>query len=159
VAAALNLTDKPIDVTFSLGDMGLDPSKLHHVFDFWKQEYQGLSEKTVMVKGLKPHSCKLLAVRPESKVPMVLSTTMHFTQGAVELKSMSWDSSRHELSVTVAENAEDSEAVFFVYGNEWIPEKAFLDGKEVKLERVAQEVVSVRQVFKAGQTIKVRFRA
>lgn len=159
VAAAVNLTDKPMDVTFSLDDMGLDPSKLHHVFDFWKQEYHGLSEKTMMVKGLKPHSCRMLAVRPESEVPTVLSTTMHFTQGAVELKSMSWDSSRHELSVTVAENAKDSEAVFFVYGNEWIPEKALLDGKEVKLERVAQGVVSVRQVFKAGQTIKVRFRA
>ncbi|RDE12911.1 MAG: hypothetical protein C4K49_09365 [Candidatus Thorarchaeota archaeon] len=158
VAAAVNLTDKPIDVTFPLGDMGLDPTKLHYVFDFWKQEYLGLSEKTVVIKGLNPHSCKLLAVKPETKVPTVLSTTMHFTQGAVELNGMSWDSSRHELSTTIAVNTRDSEAVFFVYGSNWRPEKALVDGVDAKLEQVAPEVVAVRQVFKTGQIVKVRFR-
>lgn len=159
VVAAVNLTEKPIDVSISLEDAGLDASQPHHVFDFWKQEYQGLSESEVRVRRLKPHSCKLLAIKPESPMPFVLSTSIHFTQGAVELSNHAWDSAKRELSVTVDRNTRVPEAVFFVHGSGWTPDRALVDGKEVGLERVAPEVVAVRQAFKAGQTIKVSYKS
>jgi hypothetical protein len=158
LVAAVNLTERPIDVSVSLEDAGLDTSQPHHVFDFWKQEYLGLSEKVVRVRRLKPHSCQLLAIKPESSAPSVLSTSIHFTQGAAELTNQAWNSTKHELSTVMTRDTRKPEAIFFVHGKGWIPESAFVDDKEVKFERVAQEVIAVRQVFKGGQTIKVKYR-
>ena len=65
VLGAINLNESPIDVTVALESMGLDPSVPHHVFDFWNQEYHGLSEDQITLHKLKPHTSKLLAIRPE----------------------------------------------------------------------------------------------
>lgn len=158
VIAAVNLTERPIDVSVPLEVAGLDASQPHHVFEFWKHEYQGLTENEVNIKHLKPHSCQLLVVKPESSTPNVLGTSIHFTQGAVELDNYAWNSAKRELSVTVTRSTKKTEAVFFVSGGSWVPKGALVDNAEVKLECVAPEVVAVRQVFKAGQTIKVSYR-
>jgi alpha-galactosidase len=159
VVAAVNLTERPLDVSVRLEDAGLDASQLHHVFEFWKQEYLGLTENEITVRHLKPHSCQLLLVRPESAIPSVLSTSIHFTQGAVELDNSVWDSAKHELTVTLKRSTRKPEAVFFVGGKTWAPMAAFVDDKEVKLEPIAPEVVAVRHVFKAGQIIRVSYNA
>ena len=158
IVAAVNLTERPIDVSVRLEDAGLDARQPHHMFEFWKQEYQGLTENEVTVKNLKPHSCQLLAVRPESATPSILGTSIHFTQGAVELGNCTWDSAKGELSVIVRRDTKKPEGVFFVCGRNWTPKSAFVDNEEVKLERTAPEVIAVRQVFTAGQSIKVSFR-
>jgi hypothetical protein len=151
------LTEKPIGVSFNLGEAGLDEDTPHHVWNFWEEEYEGITEQQVDVVGLKPHTCKLLAIRPESETPEILSTTMHFTQGAIELSNFEWDESRKELSVTITRTTRKPEAIFFVFGAGWIPETALLDGDQIKLEMVAPEVIAVRHLYKRGQILKVRF--
>ena len=157
VAGIINLTEKPIGVSFNLHDVGLDETIPHHVWNFWEQEYEGVTEQQVDISGLKPHTCKLLAIRPESEIPSVLSTSIHFTQGAVEFNDFVWNESHNEIMLTVITATRKPEAIFFVFGPQWIPETAFLDGDQIKLEMVAPEVIAVRHLYKHGQILKVRF--
>ncbi len=154
---AINLDDAPIDVTFNLDSMGLNAEAPHHVFDFWGQEYHGLSEEQVSVLGLKPHSCKVLLIKEERAVPMVLSTSMHISQGAVEISDIDWNSGGKELSMRVIRDATQEESIFVVFGNAWIPSRAYVDDKEVTIEHIAPEVVAVRHKFSQDQIVKVRF--
>jgi alpha-galactosidase len=157
VAVILNLTEKPIGASFTFSEIGLDEKLPHHVWNFWEQEYEGITEQQVDVTGLKPHSCKLLAIRPESEIPSILSTSMHFTQGAMELNNFEWDDSRKALLITITKTTRKPEAIFFVFSAGWIPETAFLDGEQIKLEMVAPEVIAVRHQYERGQILKVNF--
>jgi len=152
-----NFGEAPINVKFSLREIGLDDDLPHHLFEFWTEQYEGMVEKMVNIADLKPHSVKLLAIRSESLVPSVLSTSMHFTQGAVEIKDESWDSERNQLELTVIRDARRMESVFIVFGSEWTPKKALVDNEEVNLHLVAPEVIAIRAQFRRGQMIRVNF--
>jgi alpha-galactosidase len=157
VFGAINLNETPTDVTFTLDTMDLDPDEPHHVFDFWAQKYHGLSEGQVSVLGLKPHSCKVLLVKPEKDVPMVLSTSMHISQGAMEISDVDWNSGGKELSMRIVRDTLHEESIFIVFGEDWIPSRAYVDDAEVTMEQVAPEVVAVKHKFSKDQIVKLRF--
>ena len=157
VVAAINLGEQPIDVSIPFSDLDLQKETPHHVFDFWAEQYEGLYERTFDIKGLKPHTSGLFCIRPESPVPTVLSTSIHYTQGGVELADQIWDESSHELSVTIRKSVMTPRAVFFVLSSAWTPDTAYIDDEQVKLETIAPEIVVVRHQFVKGQTIRVKF--
>ncbi|TFG09585.1 alpha-galactosidase, partial [Candidatus Thorarchaeota archaeon] len=101
VVAVVNLTEREIDVEFPLDSIGREEKAPCHIFEFWEHKYEGETEDVVKIDALKPHTCRLLTIKPESPIPCVLSTSMHFSQGAVELKNQDWDPSQNELSVVV----------------------------------------------------------
>ncbi|MFW9908361.1 MAG: alpha-galactosidase [Candidatus Thorarchaeota archaeon] len=157
VVAAINLNENPIDVTIKMEDLGLDREVPHHVFDFWAQEYHGLSEDSVSILNLRPHSCRLFAIKPEAKTPTILSTSIHVTQGLVELGDLDWNSGGNELSMRLTKSTKSDEAIFIVFGNEWIPSRAYVNDELVQFEQVAAEVVAVRHKYKIGDTVRVKF--
>ncbi|TFF91214.1 alpha-galactosidase [Candidatus Thorarchaeota archaeon] len=157
LVAVVNLTERNQDIEFSLPEIGRDEQIPCHIFEFWEQAYEGQTEDIVCIDGLKPHACKLLIVKPEAPTPCVLSTSMHFSQGAVELKDQDWDPSQNELSVVVDRTTHVPESIFFVFSNEWEPLDAMVDSRKVETEKIAPEVIGVTAVFEAGQEIRVRF--
>ena len=157
VVAAINLGEQPIDVSISFSDLNLQEETLHHVFDFWAEQYEGLYERTYDIRGLKPHTSRLFCIRPESSTPTVLSTSIHYTQGGIELANQVWDENSNELSVTIKRSVMTPRAVFFALSGAWTPDAAYIDDEQVKLETIAPEVVVVRHQFVKGQTIRVKF--
>jgi alpha-galactosidase len=157
IVAVVNLTEDNINVSFGLEDAGLTEEIPHHVFSFWDSEYLGLFEEEVVIEDLKPHSCRLLAVRPSSSLPTVMSTSIHFTQGAIELSNLEWSSDGKELSVKVKKETHSPESVSFVFGDEWTPLKGFINDVETDIEKLAPEIISVREIFKAGDVIRIKF--
>lgn len=157
IVAVVNLTEEKIDVSFGLEDAGLTENVPHHVFSFWDSEYLGLYEEDVVIEDLKPHSCRLLAVKPSSSLPTVMSTSIHFTQGATELSNLEWSSDGKELSIRVKSDTKSRESVSFVFNNDWTPTKAFINDVETDIENIAPEVISVRERFKSGDVIRIRF--
>jgi alpha-galactosidase len=157
VVAAVNLNESPIDVNISFESVGLDSEHKYHVFDFWQERYLGLVEKQVGVAGLEPHTLKLLLVKPESSEPTVLSTSMHYTQGAVELADIDWNSGSNELSLRVTRDTRHEECIFFVFNEEWIPSRAYVEDEMVSFVEIAPEVVAVKRRFTNGQTIRLKF--
>ncbi|MGY5877022.1 MAG: alpha-galactosidase [Candidatus Thorarchaeota archaeon] len=157
IIAAVNLSEKQIDVSFDFDKVGLDADTPHHVFDFWAQQYEGLYEKSVEISALASHTHRLFIVKPEEKVPTVLSTSMHFTQGAIEIGSMEWNSRAQELEITVIRDASQEEYLYIVFSGQWIPRSAFIEDEQKEFATVAPEVICVNYQFKKGQTIRVRF--
>lgn len=157
VMAVVNLNESPIDVTVPLEKVDLDSKVKHHVFDFWQERYLGLIQQQVSVTGLLPHSLKLLLIKPESKEPAVLSTSMHYTQGAMEIDDIDWNSGSNELSLRVTRDTRKEESIFFVFNEEWIPSRAYVDDEMVSIEEIAPEVVAVKHKFCAGQTVRLKF--
>ncbi len=158
VLGFINLNETALDVKVSLQSLGLEPETPHHVFDFWNQEYHGLSEEEIGIFGLKPHTSKLLMIKPESKTPNVLSTSFHFSQGAIEISDVDWNDGGKELSMKVNRDSRDEDSIFFVFTNEWIPSRAYIDDEKVGFEEIAPEVVAVKSKFKKGQILRVVFK-
>jgi alpha-galactosidase len=157
LVGVFNLGESKINVRFTLSEVGLDDRIPHHLFEFWTEQYEGLIEKKVRITNLTPHTAKLYAIRPEVEVPSVLSTSMHFTQGAVEIQDQSWSNENSQLEVTVSRDTKKEESVFLVYSSQWKPEVGYVDDEEVKLHIVAPEVIAVKEKFRRGQTIRVTF--
>jgi hypothetical protein len=84
-----------------LADLGLDSKETHHVYDFWSQQPVGTTGPGCSVPlSFEPSSVRLLAIRRDTGTPQVIGTDRHFTQGAVELEGVRWESISRTLSGT-----------------------------------------------------------
>ncbi len=157
VVAVVNLSENPIDVSVSMEDLGFQDDDRFHVFEFWTEKYHGESEPIINITGLKPHSCKLLVLRPVVEEPCLLSTSIHFTQGAIEVTDTDWNAGGSELSLTVNTNTRNPESLFFVFSKKWTPLAGYVDEKKIEFDEIAPEVIALKQQFKKGQTIRIKF--
>lgn len=100
VLGVLNVQDEPTEASVSLlADLQLDPDNPgeYLVFDFWNKRYLGLFTDIVPIR-LNPHATRVLAIRRKLDRPQLLSTSRHISQGAEEIRSMSWDNDHLILS-------------------------------------------------------------
>ncbi|MFW9837013.1 MAG: glycoside hydrolase family 36 protein [Candidatus Thorarchaeota archaeon] len=157
VFAAINIGERSINLKVPFRDLRLKEDMPHHVFDFWAEQYEGLYEELFEIKDLAPHTSRLFCVRPESPVPAVLSTSIHYTQGGVELAEQVWDERTQELSLIIKRSVTNPEAVFITLSRNWTPSKAFVDENQVGIDSIAPEVIVIRHRFASGQKLRVQF--
>ena len=90
VVAVFNWEDNVTDINnLTLEELELDPSGTYHIFDFWSDTYKGIIKNAINIKGLKSHSCQLLAVKPV--IPgeiQIVSTNLHMLQGTMEISNI-----------------------------------------------------------------------
>ena len=87
---------------------GLDPDGRHHVFEFWSGTYLGEISGTFRTGRLKPHSCRLYAIRPvlAGEIQWV-SSDLHLLQGALEItgadrrNTSPFNQARAELTLSI----------------------------------------------------------
>jgi alpha-galactosidase len=89
----LNWSDSSADVVAPL------PDEPVHVFDLWEERYFGVQQGQFTFERMAPHSAKLLALRPARGEPQVVSSTFHFSQGAVEIDHARFDPAAMALTV------------------------------------------------------------
>ena len=77
--------------------LGLPPAPEYVAFDFWANKFVAPFRGELRAT-LPPASCRVLAVRPASDHPQLLSTSRHVTQGMVEVLAENWDAATHTLS-------------------------------------------------------------
>jgi hypothetical protein len=86
VVALFNWEEKAADTELKLEELGLNPNQEYHVFDFWTDTYKGIIKDIYQLKGQKPHSCELLAIKPVLKGEIqVVSSNLHLLQGTMEI--------------------------------------------------------------------------
>jgi alpha-galactosidase len=78
----------------------LPPGRLH-VFDLWSGQYAGILSGEATFPGVPAHGCKLLALRQVQDRPQVVSSTFHFTQGALEIEDARYDQGRRRLALSL----------------------------------------------------------
>ena len=61
----------------------------YHAVEFWTGTYLGLSAEGVTTH-VPSHGAAVLALRRESNAPLLLSTSLHISQGAVEIEDWRW---------------------------------------------------------------------
>lgn len=61
----------------------------YHAVEFWTGSYLGLSEEGLTVR-VPSHGAAVLALRRETGAPQLLSTSLHISQGAVEIEDWRW---------------------------------------------------------------------
>ncbi|GAJ09585.1 unnamed protein product [marine sediment metagenome] len=88
-------------------------SRYYHAFDFWREKYFGKFEREIIVK-VPPADALMLTIRPVSGHPEILSTNMHYTQGAVDLKDVTWDDGDMKLHFS-SDFAYQVDVKIFVY--------------------------------------------
>jgi alpha-galactosidase len=80
-----NWSDQPRDISVSLERFQLSEA---HVWDPWRGEYSYV--RGHIRANLRAHDARLLAVRAPSSRPVVVGSSIHFTQGERELTSVEW---------------------------------------------------------------------
>ncbi|MBU6410403.1 MAG: hypothetical protein KGR98_08440, partial [Verrucomicrobia bacterium] len=79
-----------LNVNETLAHLGLDPNTDYVGFDFWSNSVLPVIQGALQTT-LPPASCQIIAVRPASGTPELLSTSRHVTQGIVDVLAENWD--------------------------------------------------------------------
>ncbi|HIJ66632.1 MAG TPA: hypothetical protein HPP77_11855 [Candidatus Hydrogenedentes bacterium] len=90
VLALFNWDDHTQRIPLHFERLGLDPATYYTVYDFWRDAYRGAAQGKLEI-ALPPSSVSLLGLRPYQNRPMFLATDAHFTQGAMNVRSIEWD--------------------------------------------------------------------
>ena len=97
VVAIINWDQKPANITCALEKLGLPPATNYVAFDFWANKFVAPFRGELRAT-LPPASCRVLAIRPASDRPQLLSTSRHITQGIVDVLAEKWEPATLTLS-------------------------------------------------------------
>lgn len=105
VVALYNWGDKDDAISITTDRIGLPMADQYVAFDFWANKFIAPFSGKITAT-LPGNSCRILAVRPVSDTPQLLSTSRHVTQGIVDVTGEKWDAAKAILSATskVVEN-------------------------------------------------------
>lgn len=97
VVGLFNWSDSPCDIGASARQLGLRPDATYAGFEFWSNRAVA-SFQSRLQQRLPPRSSQILAVRETADHPILLGTSRHVTQGAVDLEEETWDASQKTLT-------------------------------------------------------------
>lgn len=118
ILAVINWSNQIKDFTIQAPDR----SCKYHAFSFFEEKYDGIFYENVQVRGVAPHGSRLILLKKMGDHPQLLSTNMHFAQGAVELDNVIWDEKEKTLSINVKHYFQ-KDAKLFLAPNGFAPEK------------------------------------
>jgi len=75
----------------SFRDLGLDPEKSYHIFEFWSKKYLGSFNKEFQFGDIDPvFGCQLFCIRSVKSHPQIIATNRHITCGGYDLENVTW---------------------------------------------------------------------
>jgi hypothetical protein len=96
IVALLNWSKSPTDVRTTPAAAGLPAAEQYIGFDFWAGKF--IPPFHDKIGGMMPaKSARVLAFRPVSQNPQLISTSRHVTQGIVDVPEEHWDASASAL--------------------------------------------------------------
>lgn len=75
------------------------PSGAWHGFDFWNERYLGCFTGGMKINDVPAHGCKIIALRAAQNHPQLLGTNLHVFQGAVDIRTASYEHNRLRIEV------------------------------------------------------------
>lgn len=96
VVGLFNWEEKsPVDLTFDVNHIGLPTAPAYAGFDYWANQFVALKDGQSL--NVPAASCRIIALRPVSDHPQLISTSRHITQGVVDVKREAWDARKRTL--------------------------------------------------------------
>jgi hypothetical protein len=96
VVGIFNWEGREQQFDYPLQRLGLDANVEYVAFDFWSNKLLSPLKGRLLL-ALPSESCMVLAVRPKSMNPQVISTSRHVTQGMMDILSEHWDANSRTL--------------------------------------------------------------
>ena len=116
-------TSASLNIDVSLAHLGLPTNTDYAGFDFWSNSpaptISGRLQTTVP-----PASCRILAVRPVSTVPQLISTSRHVTQGIVSVLAENWDGTNTLSGISRVVGGDPYELRILTPSNGWKAQNA-----------------------------------
>jgi hypothetical protein len=78
-------------------DLRLDPEKEYLVYEFWTKTFLGSFKKTFTSRTIQPRDCDVYCIVEKLDRPVLLSTSRHVRQMAMDIKDLSWDAATKTL--------------------------------------------------------------
>jgi len=94
--ALFNWEDEPREISFTPGELGVDPDAEYLLYEFWTEKCFG-AIKGSFAMDIPEHSVRLLAMHRSKTIPQWISSDRHVAQNAMELKKLEWNSNNHTL--------------------------------------------------------------
>ncbi|MBK7579937.1 MAG: alpha-galactosidase [Myxococcales bacterium] len=141
-----------------LTNLGLSPEREYLASEFWGEKFLGTVKGTLQVE-VAAHGHALVALREKTGHPQFLGHNRHFTQGATDLVSESWDASERSLTLVFDVDQGEAGAVPFEYRfRVFAPTGDVLTQSEVGDAVVtrAGEVLTIRLTPKKSQRVSLK---
>ncbi len=92
----VNWEDEPLPTSIPLSALGLTGTRFT-AYDVWRDTPLADLKDAITVT-LEPHSALTLGVRPAAARPLVIGTTRHVVQGAIDVTEETWDAAARTLA-------------------------------------------------------------
>lgn len=119
--------------TVKFADLGLDPSKEYIVYEFWGEKMYGVLKNEIKLGELEAYGLESLAIREKFDRPQLVSTNRHLSQGAAEIKSLSWENNTLQGSSQVV--IDDNYVITLYVPNGFKLSSAKINGKKSLAEQ------------------------
>jgi hypothetical protein len=129
VIALYNWDDKPADLEDSMAHIGLDAETTYVAFDYWANTLVPPIKGTLK-SSLPKQSCQVLAVRPQSAHPQLISSSRHITQGIVDVLEEKWNEAGKTLTGKSKVVGGDPYELRIVPGNRWLAQAAEVSAED-----------------------------
>lgn len=88
-----------LDATVPLQNIGLDPHKRYHAFDFWAQTYNGIISEVLTCHPLALGCCQILSLREAKDHPQFVGSSRHVSADAISLVEELWEKGHLKLTL------------------------------------------------------------
>jgi alpha-galactosidase len=88
VVGAINWSEKTTQTEIELQELGLDPRREYHVYNYWHRRYLGIVQGSIRIARHQPHETRVLLFKPVSDRVELLTTTFHLAQGLCEVEKV-----------------------------------------------------------------------
>jgi alpha-galactosidase len=99
IVGRFNWSDSATDLPVLFSKVGLDDNTDYHVYDLQHDHYHGIHRGRVMMTRVPKHASRVLSIRPVSRTPQLVATTLHFTQGGVDLAGQEYNANARQLKL------------------------------------------------------------
>ncbi|MBN2558966.1 MAG: alpha-galactosidase [Clostridia bacterium] len=120
VLYAVNTGAKTMSAHVDFHSLGVDPDGESGAYDFWDEKYLGTMKGGIDI-CVQPYGIRVIRLFRHRKHPFIISTDMHVSQGAVELRDVKWDEEEYVLRGTAVRNAGFEGAVVVSLPKGWLP--------------------------------------
>jgi hypothetical protein len=116
VAAVVNWSDHAVSRSIDLDDVcpAGRSSGRRHVFGLFDEQYYGVVKGELRLGVIAPHGVRVVCIRQVLDRPQLLSSTLHLTQGGVEIASCAWDAASRSLNFELSGRCRRS-GTFFIH--------------------------------------------
>ena len=78
-------------------DLRLDPAKTYLVYEFWSRKFLGTFRGTFRSRAIPQKDCDVYCVVEQKERPVLLSTSRHMRQMALDVRSVVWNDNAKQL--------------------------------------------------------------